>query len=195
MRALVVYCHPNPESFCAHLRDNVMAALATRRAEARLLDLYGIGFEPVMGLEERLAYRTPVVNEAPVADHLEHLTWADTLIFIYPTWWFNVPAMLKGWLDRVFVPHVTFALPSEAAPAGPLLHNITTIAAITTCGARHWQSKLVGEPGRKTLLRGVRLCCHPRCRTRYAALYRIDTSTHADRVAYAGRVRALVEHL
>lgn len=195
MRALVIFCHPNPESYCAHLKDQVLAALATRRADWRLLDLYAMGFDPVMGREERLAYRTAGINEAPVREHLDHLLWADTLIFVYPTWWFNLPAMLKGWLDRVLVPHVTFRLPSAEAPAGPLLTNVTTVAAITTCGARHWQSKLVGEPGKKTLLRGVRLICHPRCRTRYAAIYRIDMSTHAERVAYSGRVRALVEQL
>ena len=69
------------------------------------------------------------------------------------------------------------------------------MVAVTTCGARFWQSKIIGEPGRKTLLRGIRFICHPRCRTRYAALYRIDTSTHEQRTAYAERVRRLAASL
>lgn len=193
MRALVVYCHPDPDSFTAHLRNTVTAALWPQ--EVRVLDLYAAGFEPVMHREERLNYHTPGLNEAPVADHVAHLKWCDTLIFVYPTWWFGQPAMLKGWLDRVLIPHVAFALPTAQTPVQPLLHNITTLVAVTTCGARRWQSKLIGEPGRKTLLRGIRCICHPRCRTRYAALYRIDTSTRAEREAYAARVHKMVARL
>jgi hypothetical protein len=77
----------------------------------------------------------------------------------------------------------------------PLLSNIRTIVAVTTCGARYWQSKFIGEPGRKTLLRGIRFICHPRCRTHYAALYKIDSSSHDERVRFANRVRRLAASL
>jgi len=195
MRALVVYCNPNPQSFSAHLRDVVLGALAAKGAETRTVDLYADGFDPVMSREERGGYHTPGENERPVADYLSHLRWCDTLIFVYPTWWFGLPAMLKGWLDRVLVPHATFTLPTAEQPIQPRLTNITQVVAVTTCGARFWQSKIIGEPGRKTLLRGIRFICHPRCRTRYAALYRIDTSTHEQRTAYAERVRRLAASL
>lgn len=193
MRALIVYCHPNPQSFCAHLRDTAAEALAGE--DVRVLDLYADGFDPVMGLEERLNYQTPGLNEKPVAEHIAHLKWCDTLIFVYPTWWFGLPAMLKGWLDRVLVPHATFSLPTVERPTQPALHNITTVSAITTCGARWWQSKVIGEPGRKTLLRGIRFICHPRCRTRYSALYKMDLTTHDQRAAYARKVRTMVAAL
>jgi putative NADPH-quinone reductase len=195
MRALTVYCNPNPESFSAHLRDVVQETLAQRGAETRVIDLYAEGFEPVMSLEERRGYHTPGENEKPVASQLAHLRWCDTLIFVYPTWWFGLPAMLKGWLDRVLVPHATFALPTEEKPIQPLLSNITTIAVVTTCGARYWQSKVIGEPGRKTLLRGIRFICNPRCRTRYEALYKIDTSTHEQRSQFVDKVRRMAASL
>jgi putative NADPH-quinone reductase len=195
MRALLVYCNPNPESFSAHLRDAILAALHERGAETRVVDLYAEGFDPVMSREERRGYHTPGENEAPVAPYLAHLRWCDTLVFVYPTWWFGLPAILKGWLDRVLVPHATFTLPTAEAPIRPLLSNITTIAAVTTCGARYWQSKLIGEPGRRTLLRGIRFICHPRCRTRYAALYRIDSSSHEERTRFAAKVRRLAAAL
>jgi len=195
MRALVVYCNPNPESFSAHLRDVLLDGLAARGAETRVVDLYAENFDPVMSLAERRNYQTPGENEKPVARYLAHLRWCDTLVFVYPTWWFGLPAMLKGWLDRVLVPHATFALPTDDKPIQPLLNNITTVAAVTTCGARYWQSKIIGEPGRKTLLRGIRFICHPRCRTHYKALYTIDTSTYARRVRFAERVRRLTASL
>lgn len=195
MRALIVHSHPNPESFSAHLRDTVVTTLEGKGAETRVIDLYRDGFEPVMGLDEWRGYHTPEENERPVAQHIAHLRWCDTLIFVYPTWWFGLPAMLKGWLDRVLVPHATFALPTEDRPIRPLLSNITTLAAITTCGASFLQSKFIGEPGRRTLLRGIRFICHPRCRTRYAALYKIDSSTHAGRTAFVEKARGLAASL
>lgn len=195
MRALVVYCNPNPQSYTAHLRDTILEAFAKKGAEVRTTDLYGENFDPVMGLEERLGYHTPGENEKMVAAELALIKWCDTLVFVYPTWWFGLPAMLKGWLDRVLIPHATFTLPTEDLPIQPLLQNITTVVAVTTCGARRWQSKLIGEPGRKTLLRALRYICHKRCRTRYAALYKIDTSTQGDRERYARHVNQLISRL
>lgn len=193
MRVLVLYCHPNPASFSAHLRDRVLSALARERHETRLVDLYGQGFDPVMSLDERLGYHTPGDNEVPVADHLADLRWAEGIVFLYPTWWFGLPAMLKGWLDRVLVPHATFAMPTEDKPMQSKLANIRLVVCITTCGARWWQMKYIGEPGRRTLLRGFRTICHPRCATRFAALYRIDTTREADRLRFAGRVERMMQ--
>ncbi|MGL4976248.1 MAG: NAD(P)H-dependent oxidoreductase, partial [Bosea sp. (in: a-proteobacteria)] len=111
MRALVVYCHPVPESFTAAVRDRVLAGLAKAGHETKLLDLYAMEFNPVLGAQERRDYHTPGLNEEPVAEHLEALKWCEMLIFVYPTWWYGLPAMLKGWLDRVWVPHATFKIP------------------------------------------------------------------------------------
>lgn len=193
MRVLVVFCHPNPESFGAHLREQALAGLGAH--DVRLIDLYGEAFNPVMSREDRAIYHTRHDNEVAVADHIAQLKWADTVVFIYPTWWFNMPAMLKGWLDRVLVPYATFILPDGENPMRPQLTNIRRIVAITTCGARFIQSKFVGEPARRTLLRGFRFICHPKCKTHYLALYGIDTSTEDARNAYAAKVKRTLERL
>ncbi|MGH2340462.1 NAD(P)H-dependent oxidoreductase [Segnochrobactraceae bacterium EtOH-i3] len=185
MRALVVFAHPCPESFNAALRDQVVASLKGRGAEVRLLDLYADGFNPVMSAQERRDYHTPGVNEQPVRDHLDGLKWCDTLVFVYPTWWFAPPAMLKGWIERVFVPYVTFTIPNEKVAMGRAnLHHITRLAVVTTCGATWWVSKLVGEPGRRIIMRGLRVLCAPTCRTLYLAHYQMDSSTPATRTRY-----------
>lgn len=195
MRALLVFCHPDPDSFGAHLRDVVAASLAARGAEVRQRDLYAMGFDPVMSCEERRGYHTEGVNEVPVAEELAHLKWCDTVIFVYPTWWFGPPAMLKGWLDRVFVPYATFLLPTADEPMRGQLSNIVRLVSITTCGASYWQSKFLCEPGRRMILRGLRFNCHPRCKTSYAALYKMDTATETARRRYADRVARLVARL
>jgi len=187
VRALVVYCHPVPESFTAAVRDAALAGLAAGGHEVRLLDLYAEGFDPVMGAGERRGYHTPGDNERPVAERLEEILWAEALVFVYPTWWYGLPAMLKGWLDRVWVPYVTFTLPETGAIEG-CMKNIRRLVVITSCGSPWIWITLMGDPGRRTILRGIRAICHPRCRRLWLTHYRIDHSTAATRKAFLERV-------
>lgn len=193
--ALLVYCHPCGESFNAALRDTVSETLRTAGYSVRLIDLYDIGFDPVMSAEERRIYHDERANEQAVSAHLEDLFWCDTLVFVYPTWWFGLPAMLKGWVERVFVPHRTFRMPTKDETMEGRVRHISKIAVITTCGATWWISKMMGEPGRKTLLRGIRALCHPRCRTLYLAHYKMDSSTPESRSAYLATVQKRLSRL
>ncbi len=172
-----------------------MATLTGAGHEVRLLDLYAEGFDPVMWADERRDYHTQGDNTRPIADHLAHIKWADMLVFVYPTWWFGLPAMLKGWLDRVWVPHETFILPAEDGRIEPAMTHIKKIACITTCGASWWVSKLVGEPGRRTILRGIKALCDPKCRTLYLAHYKMDTSTAKSRATYLRAVETKLARL
>lgn len=188
MKALVVYSHPVPESFNAVLRDHVVSVLRQTGHEVRLLDLYAEGFEPAMSADERRGYHEPDSNVLPVKAHVEAILWCDMLVFVYPTWWFGLPAMLKGWFDRVWVPHVTFEMPSERTGMRPKMQHIRKIAIVTTCGASWFVSKMVGEPGRKTIMRGLRALCAPSCKTLYLAHYKMDSSTQESRDRYVKKV-------
>lgn len=196
MRALVIYAHPVPESFGAGVRDAVVAALGEAGHEVRLVDLNAIGFNPVMSAEERRNYHERGINEVPVKEQLEHIKWCEMLVFVYPTWWYGLPAILKGWLDRVWVPHVAFLMPDGENPnIRPAMQNIRRIVVVTTCGANWWLSKWVGEPGRRTLLRGIRTLAHPLCKTLYLAHYKMDSSTPESRAAYLDKVRKRMSRL
>ena len=100
MRALLVYCHPNPDSFTAAVRDTVQSRLTAAGAEVRVIDLYGDGFDPVLSRDDLAVYEDCARNTDAVAGHAALLCWCDTLIFVYPTWWYGLPARLKGWLGR-----------------------------------------------------------------------------------------------
>ncbi|MFD1697022.1 NAD(P)H-dependent oxidoreductase [Roseibium aestuarii] len=189
MKTLVVYCHPCEESFNASLRDTVLETLRDAGHAIRVRDLYGEAFQPVMSAAERRGYHDEFDNVQPVKDHVEDILWCESLIFVYPTWWYGLPAMLKGWLDRVWVPHVTFEMPSETRSARPKMQHIRKLGVVTTCGASWWLSKVIGEPGRKTLLRGMRTLCHPACKTLYMAHYKMDSSTPQSRETYLAKVR------
>ncbi|MBO6757983.1 MAG: NAD(P)H-dependent oxidoreductase [Roseibium sp.] len=192
MRVLVVCSHPCPESYNAAVCTAVVESLKSSGHEVKVLDLYATGFEPAMSADERRGYHDRGSNEAPVAVHLEHLSWCNMLVFVYPTWWFGLPAMLKGWLDRVWVPHVTFEMPTATTPMRPKMQHIEKIAVVTTCGATWFISKMMGEPGRKTILRGIRALCAPRCKTLYLAHYQMDSSTPQSRAAYLAKVKQRV---
>jgi NAD(P)H dehydrogenase (quinone) len=55
-------------------------------------------------------------TDHPFPGHAERLAWAEGLVFVYPTWWYGLPAMLKGWLDRVWTPEITFAIARHPGP-------------------------------------------------------------------------------
>lgn len=189
MRWLVVYSHPVPESFCAALRDRCVEVLRQRGHEVRLIDLHAEEFDPVMRCDERRVYNSMKAEDHPVPAHADHLRWAEAILFVYPTWWYGLPAMLKGWLDRVWTPGVTFDMPDDG-PIRPLMTHVRRIGVVTTCGASFLWSHLVGHPGRKTILRGIRALCAPRCRTMFAAHYRMDASTPQSRTAHLNKVAA-----
>ncbi|NIZ11336.1 NAD(P)H-dependent oxidoreductase [Pseudooceanicola sp. HF7] len=189
MRALVVYCHPRPDSFTGAIRDLVMSRLAGAGAELRQIDLYAEGFDPVMSGAENAAYLDCSIGTDHMAAHVDALGWCDTLIFIYPTWWYGLPAMLKGWLDRALLPGSAFLMPEEeGGDINPGLTHIRRLAVFTTCGASWWLTRLVGAPGRRTILRGLRILCAKRCRTAYAAHYLMDSSTPESRAKHLSRV-------
>ncbi|MEP3279314.1 MAG: NAD(P)H-dependent oxidoreductase [Stappiaceae bacterium] len=188
MRALVVFCHPCEESYNAAIGSAVLHALERAGHDVQYVDLYKEEFDPVMGAHERRLYHEPGKNEDPIRDQVAQILWSEMLVFVYPTWWYGLPAMLKGWLDRVWVPHVTFEMPDENQPMRSKMQHIKKIAVVTTCGATWWLSKLVGEPGKKTIIRGIRLLCAKNCRTMYLALYKMDTCSSQQRQQYLEKV-------
>jgi putative NADPH-quinone reductase len=195
MRVLVVYCHPDPESFTAAIKAVAVDALTAAGHEVEVADLYAEGFDPVLSLDERRGYHTAGVNEAPVAAEIARLRRAEALVFVYPTWWYAQPAMLKGWLDRVWVPHATFGMPENGKPILRKLTNIRVMAVVTTLGAPFWWWRIMGEPGRRILLRGIGMLCHPRVRRHWIALHDMDATTPDQRDVFLVRVRREMSHL
>jgi putative NADPH-quinone reductase len=196
MKALVIYAHPAAGSFNAAIRDLVVDRLSAAGAEIRLRDLYAKGFQPVLSGPEWSHYTDSPANRAPVSDHCADVEWCDTLIFVYPTWWYGMPAILKGWLDRVLLPDVAFLMPDAThSTIRPGLQHIRRMGVFTTCGASRWLTFLVGAPGKRTLLRGVGLLLHPRAKKVFAAHFLMDTSTDASRSRHLRRVADRMDRL
>lgn len=123
MNVLIVHAHPEPQSFTAALRDQARATLEAQGHQVQVSDLYAMQWNPVASaadfssrenpdylvyaLEQRLGVKSQSIA-ADIRQELDKLLWADLLILNFPIFWFSVPAMLKGWIDRVLVSGVCY---------------------------------------------------------------------------------------
>jgi putative NADPH-quinone reductase len=194
MRVLAVYCHPNPDSFVAAARDRALSGLERAGHEVRLTDLYAAGFEPALTAEERRTHRDPGVA-AELQGYADDLTWAEALVLIYPTWWSGQPSMLKGWIDRVWVSGVAWAMADGDRSPTPQLRNIRRIVVVTTHGSPKWINALQGESGKRIATRALRSMCARRTRTTWCALYGLDKIDAAERTEFLDRVETTLARL
>jgi NAD(P)H dehydrogenase (quinone) len=189
VRVLVVYAHPLEDSFVAAVRQRALAGLASAGHDVDLMDLYAEGFAPSLTEDEWRAHRAGIAAKpADVKAHAERLRRAQALVLVYPTWWGGQPAILKGWLDRVWVEGVAYTLPEGANHIRPLLRDVRRLVAVTTHGSPKWINAVEGEPGKRIVLRQMRSLCHPLVRTRWLALYGVDQSDEAKRRAFLEKV-------
>jgi NAD(P)H dehydrogenase (quinone) len=101
MKHLIVYSHPNPKSFCHAILETAMEALAAKRQDVVVRDLYALGFNPVLRADDLAGIQSGKIP-ADIKAEQDHIAAADILIVVHPVWWTGLPAMIKGYFDRVF---------------------------------------------------------------------------------------------
>jgi NAD(P)H dehydrogenase (quinone) len=188
MRVLLIHSHPREDSLSAALRDAAHSALTAGGHEVEVRNLYAEGFVPALTAEERGRYHDVSGNLAGIEDHVESLRRAEALLLVYPTWWYGMPAMLKGWFDRVWAPGVAFRLGEGAIE--PMLTNIRKIGIVTTYGSPNWLLWYIGRIDRKLMGRGISRLCARGCKVEWLTLTRMDQRSRAECEAFVGRVRA-----
>ena len=194
MKVLVVYAHPLDDSFNAAIHRTVLDSLAAAGHEIDDLDLYGEAFDPVLSRQERRDYHDEARNRTRAGPYIDRLLATDAVVFVFPTWSFGVPAILKGWFDRVLIPGVSFKFQPDGS-AKQVLKNIRRIAAISTYGRPWWLVRVVvGDIPRRQITRHFRLVCGAPP-TSYLALYNMNQATPERREAFLGRVRHAMTRL
>src|SRR6188768_1179271 len=101
MKNLIIYAHPNPASLNHFFKQTILETLKQSTDEVIVRDLNEINFNPVLSLEDMNGQRMGKVAE-DVQKEQDFITWADRIVFIYPIWWTGMPAIMKGYIDRVF---------------------------------------------------------------------------------------------
>ncbi|EMF30504.1 NAD(P)H oxidoreductase YRKL [Streptomyces gancidicus BKS 13-15] len=103
MHTLLVVAHPRPSSLTAQVADRARSRLEAAGSTVDLLDLHTEGFDPRMTFEDEPDIDDPgKVYSAEVRAHMRRLEAADEIVIIFPVWWYGLPALLKGWIDRVW---------------------------------------------------------------------------------------------
>jgi putative NADPH-quinone reductase len=156
MKVAIVFNHPYEGSYCNAILNSVIAGLEKAQHEIDLIHLDRDGFNPVMTAADLKAFRDRKPVDPQVIAYKQRLDNADHLIFIFPIWWELMPAMTKGFIDKVIFPGVAY----DYAPSGygmkPLLGNIKSVTVITTMNTASLVYRLVfGNAIRKAIMVGT----------------------------------------
>lgn len=148
MKVFIVYAHPEPQSFGAALLERAVHTLRAIGHEVIVSDLYAMNFNPVASAGDFKQRRFPAAlqydreqkfasQHGVFADDIQaeiaKLLWCDFLILQFPLWWFSVPAMMKGWIDRAFVNGVAYGAGGRRMDAGGLKGRRAMVATTTGC--------------------------------------------------------------
>ncbi len=189
MRCQIVFAHPLAESYSGMLAAAARRALERAGHDVVFTDLYREGFDPVLTGAERDCYYLSPEGNAGIAPYIEELRRAEGMVFVFPHWWFNMPAILKGYFDRVWVPGVAFRHAKHRGRIEPLLTNLRQVSVVTTYGASRWTVEFVmRNPTRRLFRTGLVRGCAGNARFRLLAQYNMDRVSHDRRLRFIARV-------
>lgn len=188
MNILIVYAHPNPRSFNRAILEVVDATLRECGHATRVHDLYEMQCRAVLDGEDLLRnWRGDL--PADTRREQDAVCWARGLVFIYPIWWFGPPAILKGWIDRVFTRKFAFDFDANGMK-GLLTHEKALI--LNTLGGdeasyrqNRWHELLI-----RPMAEGILGTCGI-SNVLHRAFYRVPTVTQTERQIMLEEARAL----
>ncbi len=140
MRHLIIYAHPNENSLNHSLFQAVIENLSSENHEIIVRDLNVICFNPVLSLEDIQGQRIGKVSD-DVKTEQDFISWAEHITFIYPIWWTGMPAIMKGFIDRVF--SYGFAYRYDQGIQKGLLNGKQAVI-INTHGKSHEEYRQIG---------------------------------------------------
>ena len=138
MKTLIIYNHPHEGSFCSAIRDAVISGLDVGGHEYKVIDLDKDGFDPVMREKDLSAFVQASRNPGKEIEGLDTLVevyvnkmrWAERIVMIFPIWWMTMPAMTKGFIDKVIFPGVAYKMAGSRLQS--TLNNLKQVVIITT---------------------------------------------------------------
>lgn len=153
MNVYVVYAHPNPDSLNHAIMERLMDGLKEAGHEVEVADLYAEGFNPVLRTED-LCFNAECKAAEDVLKYQEKISNSQGMAFVFPIWWFDMPAILKGWFDRVFSRGFAYSFGPQGLK--PML-KVKKGLVINTAGAQEGMFKAFGftEAIKKTLITGT----------------------------------------
>jgi len=156
MKVVIVFNHPYDGSYCNAILNSVTKGLQKGNHEVDLIHLDKDGFNPVMTSRDLKAFVDRKPFDPKVIEYKERLELADQLIFIFPIWWELMPAMTKGFIDKVIFPGVAYDYKESGYGMIPLFRNIKSVTVITTMNTPRILYRLIfGNAIRKAIITGT----------------------------------------
>jgi NAD(P)H dehydrogenase (quinone) len=154
-KILIIHGHPVKETFIDCLKDSYKDAAQKAGAETREIVLRDLNFE----INFREGYRGSQALEGDLTKAQEDIMWADHLVFFYPNWWATYPALLKGFIDRAFLPGFAFKYRKSGQLPEQLLRG-KTARLVVTMDTPVWYYYLVQKaPGHHSMRKGILEFC------------------------------------
>jgi len=150
MDYLIIYAHPNPKSFNHAILEEVEKKVRQSGKTYQVRDIYTLTFNPILSAPDFIAFQNGQALPDIKAEQ-DLIRQAKTLIFIYPIWWFNMPAILKGYIDRVFSPGFAYSTDKKEGLKG-LLTDKQVIILNTTGGPEENYKKFGFDEALKTTI-------------------------------------------
>ena len=135
---LIFQAHPDRESFCAALADRYAKGARARGHSVDLITLVEVAFDPIL----KHNYHKPHPLEPSLEEIQARVLRADHLVFVFPVWWGSVPALMKGFLDRTFVPGFAFEPKKKGSRFKKLLTG-KSAHLMVTMGAPSWAIRIL----------------------------------------------------
>ena len=175
MKWLVVIGHPLSDSLCCSLSEVVTENLTAANHEVTVKNLYAECFSPQLTAVERKSYYTDSYNYSDIKKDVQQLREAEGIVLLFPTWWFGFPAILKGWIDRVWAPGIAYDHASDFGPIEPKLLKLRKVLVVTTLGAPWWIDFFVmRRPLKKIIKYAILGACARKSKLTYLSLYKSE---------------------
>lgn len=196
MHCLIVTAHPDAGSLNHHLADLAEGDLARSGAQITRFDLGQMGFAPAMTATEWRSHFSPPFLGEDLQDHIAALQRSEVLVLVAPIWWAGLPAVMKGWFDRVLAPGHAFDPWAVPGRISPLLTGLTQVILITTHGGPWWLDWLVQRrPVQKMLRFSVLRLCAPQARLTSLSLYQAEKITAPRLRAFSARISRAIANI
>lgn len=154
-RILLILCHPNGESFCGSLAKAYIDGAAETGAEVKEINLGDLDFDPIL----KHGYNQAQELEPDLVKAQELVLWSNHFVFVYPNWWGSMPALLKGFFDRVFLPGFAFKYGKGTSLPEKLLTGRTAHLLVTMDTPAWYYRWVFHRPGHHQMKRTILEFC------------------------------------
>ncbi len=187
-KVLIINGHPDKESFCFGLHESYKRGSISKGYEIKEIILSDMTFNPIL----MYGYRKRTELEPDLLEAWEKLQWAEHIVWIYPTWWASLPALLKGFIERLFLPGFAFEYQDKSPFPKKLLKGRTSEIISTMDSPVFYYKWIVKDIGGKMIRKDIGAFCGIKnIRTTYLAT--LKTSTPEQRQKWLNKIELIAQ--